>query len=276
MTAEVAPREWWERPPFIRETLELYCDHPRHRERHRVAVFGLADVPEDRLGEFRLAEDRAHDPAVCTGGCVAGGGPCYRRTFWAVRSPVSGEMRKAYRALEAAGEMRPDLLDALYGAQYRLSQRDVKITRHAGNVQAGGEAALSSVWFLAIAADLGKPVNKRDPYCHPLWGDGYAGRHTRYWYQYAPRNGQIAALQAPGPEVRYLPQDRREDRPMMYREGLGLLCEVCQRQERSVKGRNTYRVDVTEARLYDLLDTARAAGCTELSLRGLRQLNSRG
>lgn len=276
MTAQVAPREWWERPPFIRETLELYCDDPRHGERRRVAVFGLADAPEGRREEFRFMDGREHDPAVCTGGCVFGGGPCYRRTFWAVRTPLSGEMRKAYRDLEAAGEMRPDLLDALDRARRSMIHRDVKVTGHAGNAQANGEAAMSYIWVLPTATELVEPVGERDPYCHPLWGDGYAGRHTRYWYQYAPRNGQISSLRTSGPKVHYMPKDRREDRPLMYREGMGLLCEVCQRQDRSFKGRNAYRVDVTEARLYDLLDTARAEGCTELSLRGLRQLNSRG
>ena len=270
MTAEVAPREWWERPPFIRETLELYCDHPRHRERHRVAVFGLADVPEGRLGQFRFAEDRAHDPAVCTGGCVAGGGPCYRRTFWAVRTPLSGAVKKAWRSYEAEGASRPELADAVQRAYGEMQLRDAKILEHTGDGQAATSAHRTAMFWTANLFDLLKPVAERNPYSQPVWGD------TRYRAQYAPYVSQVAALHAPGPKVRYMPQDRREDRPMMYREGLGLLCEVCQRQERSVKGRNTYRVDVTEARLYDLLDTARAAGCTALSLRALRQLNSRG
>ncbi|RBO85363.1 hypothetical protein DE149_11315 [Micrococcus sp. KT16] len=276
MTSETAPREWWEHPDFIGPTITVYCDDPRHRGTHRaVATFGLAEVPTHRIGEFRHRRGEAHDRGRCSGTCWTPEDWCHRTHFWAVRTPLMGELRHVLERIEQAGELtEPGLLDALYLAHGRQVQRDAQVVSHAGNVQATGEVPLAHVAWIAVAREMTEPWAQRDPYYHPLWGDGYAGRNTRYSYQYAPRNSQVAALHAPGPRVHYMPRPDREEWPIMYRQGIGLVCDRCQRQERSTKGRNSKRVDVSHARLYVLLDRAHAEGVRELPLHVLRRMNS--
>lgn len=262
--------DWWERPPFILDTLTVVCDHPPHKRPRTLATFGLAEVPERRAGEFRYAERGPHGPWD-TGSCCGDDWQCYRRTFWAPRTPLTSEALAMYREIERAGEYPPGTLDRLDTAHARMVRRDSRAATHAGNAQADGEVALAHRHWTTIAMELTRPVGERSPYYHPLWGEGFAGRPTRYWYEYQSRNAYMASL-GTGRDPRP-PGHDRELLPLMYREGIGVVCDVCQRRKRSTTGGQSARLDVTNARLYELLDRVHQAGGKRVSLQTLVRLN---